>query len=322
MKIFFRHPWRDASLPSLIYEEDNGRIAGCLGVMPRPMLLNGRLIRAAISHHFMVEPDSRSTLAGLRLAKAFLAGPQDLSVADGGDASRKIWEGCGGTTSLLHSIHWTRLLRPTRYILSFLRRRGLPGAFAAILNPFCRLLDGLSRLIPQKPFRISKPAGLAGALDVETLLACLTQFSSGRSLQPVYDHPSLKWLLEVLDRKEGRGSFQKAVVRNTAKEIIGWYLYYLNPGGISEVVQIQAKPHDIHAVLDHLFYDAWRNGAAAVSGQLDPALFHALSDNYCLFHHGDASWVLTHSRRPELLQAIHNGDAFLTRLEGEWWIGF
>jgi hypothetical protein len=28
------------------------------------------------------------------------------------------------------------------------------------------------------------------------------------------------------------------------------------------------------------------------------------------------------SKKPEVLSAIHRGDAFLTRLEGEWWARF
>jgi hypothetical protein len=31
---------------------------------------------------------------------------------------------------------------------------------------------------------------------------------------------------------------------------------------------------------------------------------------------------MVHSNKPELLHAIHRGDAFLTRLEGEWWMRF
>ncbi len=320
LEIFCRHPWYDDALPSLVYEH-HGRIIGCLGVMARRMLFHGRPIRAAITHHFMVEPGSRSTLAGLQLAQVFLSGPQDLSIAEGSDLSRKIWEGCGGATSLLYSLHWTRPLRPARYVLSFLKRRGLPGALASMLKPMCSPLDALARLVSRKPFHLSMPSVSAGELDVETLRACLAECSRDRSLQPAYDERSLRWLIEILDQKKGRGTFQKVAVRNAAREIIGWYLYYLNPGGVSEVVQIAATPQAIHAVLDHLFYHAWRRGAAAVSGQLDPAFFHALSNHYCLFHHCNGAWLLMHARDAMLLQAIDRGDAFLTRLEGEWWIG-
>jgi hypothetical protein len=31
---------------------------------------------------------------------------------------------------------------------------------------------------------------------------------------------------------------------------------------------------------------------------------------------------LAHSRHPEIVAAIQQGDAMLTRLEGEWWLRF
>jgi hypothetical protein len=100
---------------------------------------------------------------------------------------------------------------------------------------------------------------------------------------------------------------------------LGWYLYYAEPGGIGEVVQIAARDGSVDDVLDHLFYDAWRHGVVALSGQLQPRLLRALSDRSCLFRHGGA-WMLVHARDPELISVIHRGDAFLTRLDGEWWI--
>jgi len=42
---------------------------------------------------------------------------------------------------------------------------------------------------------------------------------------------------------------------------------------------------------------------------------------YCLFHRR-GYWTLIHSKKPDLLEAIHRGDAFLTRLEGEWCLRF
>src|SRR5712692_1954032 len=72
-RIFLRHPWYAESLRSFVYQENGGKVAGCIGVMPRPMSFNGRGITAAISHSFIVEPGSRSTLVALELAKSFLS---------------------------------------------------------------------------------------------------------------------------------------------------------------------------------------------------------------------------------------------------------
>src|SRR5437016_843741 len=113
-KIFFDNPWLEENLPSLVYEEGK-KFIGFLGIIPRRMLLRERPILLAVSNHFMVDRSSRSTLAGFELMRTFFAGPQDLSLAEGGGNSRKIWEGLGGVTSLLYSVNWTRPLRPARY---------------------------------------------------------------------------------------------------------------------------------------------------------------------------------------------------------------
>ncbi len=74
-------------------------------------------------------------------------------------------------------------------------------------------------------------------------------------------------------------------------------------------------------VLQRLFEDAWRQGAIALRGRLDPAHIQQLSDRHCLFRR-EGPWTLMHSRDPEILAAIHQGDAFLTRLDAEWWMRF
>jgi len=140
-------------------------------------------------------------------------------------------------------------------------------------------------------------------------------------LRPEYDHRSLQWLLEMAAQKNRPAALRKVVVHGAGQETLGWYLYYVNPGKASEVLQIVAKDTSVPEILDHLFYDARLQGTVALSGRLDPRFMRDLSERHCLFHFG-GSWMLVHSRNSELLQAIHRGDAFLTRLEGEWWIGF
>ncbi len=320
-EILCRHPWIDPSLPSLVYEED-GRIVGCLGVMPRRMSIAGLPIQAAVSHSFMVAPSSRASLAGLELGKAFLSGRQDLSLAEGGDRSRRLLQGFGGTTALLYSLHWTRPLRPSRYALSFLRRRGLPSVLAGALAPLCYAADATISWIHPEPLR-PPPAGVsAEELDCRTLLRGLPVVSRCRALRPEYDAESLHWLLSLLSRKKSRGALQKIALRDGSRETIGWYMYYLNPGGISEVVQIAGREGRFGDVLDHLLDHAWRRGAVAVSGQLEPQELQTLWARSCVFHHDGASWALIHARRRDVLEAIHRGDAFMTRLEGEWWIGY
>lgn len=317
--ILLDHPWYDDAIPSLVFEDEGGRIVGCIGVMPRPMSFNGRKIIAAVSHSFIVEPGSRSSLAALELARHFLSGPQDLSMAEGSNVSRRIWELSGGSTSLLYSMSWTRPLRPSRYALAFLSRRGLSPAFGWVLKPFCRLIDGVTPLISRTPFHLRRPLNSEEELDGETLRQNLADFETDRTLHPHYDGNSSSWLLQMLARKKNRGTLQKVNVRD-GRRTLGWYVYYENFDDTGEVVQIGAKENCIDRVLDHLFYRAKRNGLVAVTGQMDPVHFHALARKHCLFHHDGGSWMLIHSRHLDIVDAIHRGDAFLTRMDGEWWI--
>ena len=87
------------------------------------------------------------------------------------------------------------------------------------------------------------------------------------------------------------------------------------------MLQIAATPSSVHDVLDHLFYQAWRQGALAVTGRLEPRFLQALSDKYCLFHRR-GPWMLVSAKKPRLVQSFLNGDAFFSRFDGEWCLGY
>lgn len=317
-ELFCENPWSNGAPSSVVYE-DNGRITGCLGVMPRPMSLGGQPIRAAVLHHFMVHPQARGR-TGLQLLKSVFSGPQDLFIAEGNESSRKVWEGFGGKAPLSYGLRWTRPLRPSQYVLSYLKHRGLPVSVGHVLAPLCHGFDKITSRLSAQPFRPIPNRTFIEELNEDGLLACLSEVSACRSLRPVYDKPSLKWLIERLAQKKDAGIFQKGLVRGENLKVLGWFLYYRNPNGISQVVQIGAKPGFHHEVLERLFYDAWQSGSVAVSGQLDPATIHEFRDKYCIQYLVKDSCTLAHTRRPEVADAINQGDAFLTRLEVEWWI--
>src|SRR5258708_9765268 len=100
------------------------------------MIFQDKPIRVAIGTQLMVSPESRG-LAGRRLVRAFLTGPQDLSVSDlGNDATRRLWESLGGSVSMAHSVMWEKALRPWQLAVSRLGRRPLrPGAAPAPQPP-------------------------------------------------------------------------------------------------------------------------------------------------------------------------------------------
>ena len=318
MRVFVGHPWRDQRIPSRVYEEPDGSIVGCLGVVPRPMTLSGRPVTAAIAHSFIVQPSSRASLAAVHLVRDFLAGSQDLAMCQGDEISRKLWEMTGGATSQVYSLCWTRPLRPSRYVLSFLRRRGLPAGAAAVLEPCCRLVDLLTPRVAGRAFALPSADSEDTEMEADAMQA-LPRVTANRALQPTYNAGTASWMLETLTANPERGGLHKRIVRD-GDRTLGWYLYYLQTDGMAEVIQIAADDTTIDTVLDHLFHQAAADGALAVSGQLDPLLFRALAGRQVVFHHENDSWMLIHARDPAIRTAIDTGRAFISRMEGEWWI--
>ena len=319
-QILLHHPWRDERLPSLVYEDSSGAIGGFLGVLPRPMWFNGRRLIAAVSHSFLVAPGSRSSLAALQLARRFLEGSQDLSLAEGNDSSRRLWEGFGGSVLPLYSLCWMRPLRPGRYALSFLQRRGLRPVVGSLLRPLSAMLDGLAPLVLPKLFRPAVTSLAAESLRPADAAAGFAQLTRSRMLRPEYNAAAFVWLLETLRANRIRGELRHTAVADQSGALRGWYVYYLRPDGVAEALQLVAGAGEGGAVFDHLLHDARLAGASAVSGALDPAWLGILAGRSCLFHHDGHSWMLVHSRQPSVLQAFHEGRAFLSRLDGEWWI--
>ncbi len=317
--LFFENPWYDADLPSLVYRENGGKILGFYGVLPRPMRIEGRPIRVAVSSQFIVDPSVRNRLAAVELQSAFFAGPQDLSFTDGAnEASRKVWEGLGGLTAFPYSVHWTRLLRPARYFLQRSKQYRLFAPLQLAMRPMSAAVDFLAARHRRSPFwQTEQPP--EEDFDWKTLFEHLPRFTVSKSLCPDYDEQSIRWLLERAAEKKSHGKLRKSLVRNSDGQIVGWYMYYLNPKGTSQVLQLVATKDTLRLVLRQLFFHAWRLGSAAVSGRVDPEFVTDLSQEHCLFNfHGPR--LLVHSKRADLREAVQRGDAFLTRLEGEWWM--
>jgi hypothetical protein len=320
-RVFLQNPAGEGPLPSLVYQESDGRIVGFVGIVPRRVVMNGHHYQAVVSSQFIVDPTSHVGIVALRLAKAYLEGPQDLSIADeANDVSRKLWEGLGGTTALLLSIYWTRPLRPARLAMSYLRRRRVFAPLAAAASPLVTVADTLATRLPGSHFRQSEPSASAGDLCGRTVLAHAPEFCDPTSLRVEYDDRTFRWLLDRAANRSAGGRLLKATLSNGQK-ILGWYICHLDRDGVANVAQLAAASSSIHEVLDHLFYHAWRRGAVAVTGRLDARFMQALSDKYCLFHRR-GPWVLIKAKKPELVRSFEMGSACFSRLDGEWSLRF
>jgi hypothetical protein len=320
-RVFLHSPWRNPALPSLVYQEPDGQVAGFLGVAPRRIVVDGRRFQAAISSQFVVERSTGAGLVAVRLAKAFFDGPQDLSISDeANDGTRRIWEGLGGTTSLVHSMHWVRPLKPARFVLSLVGRRRGCAAIAVMARPVAVIADAIATRSSFSPLYTEQPGGSLVDLTEQIFLEQFARFAGDRSLRVEYDDRSTHWLWERVRHRKPDGVLHASVLRHD-HTILGWFMYHLGRDRVADVLQIAGTRSTIHDVLEHLFHDAARRGAVAASGRVEPRFLQALSDVHCVFH-CRGPWVLVHAKQPELVRCFQGEKAFFSRLDGEWALGF
>jgi hypothetical protein len=246
-----------------------------------------------------------------------LSGPQELTITDGAtDVVHEMWAHLGGYAIHPGSLVWTRLLRPGRAVGDrWLERRGSEG-WRRVARAAWPLLDA-----PATP--ITRPAAPVDGVEAEeltprALLEHQPQVLGDARLWVDYDEPFLEWLFGEMAAVRTRGMLTRRMVRRDGR-VLGWYVVYLRSLGLSQVMQVAATNGELGTVLDCLFADAWRSGAAALEGRLEPALYEPIYRRRCLLRY--STRALFHSDDPELAAAISLGRSALTRLDGEWWMG-
>lgn len=321
-EVFFRNPWREEDLPSLVCEDREARIVGFLGVVPRKMVFRSKPIRVAVSTQLMVAPGKQYGLAAVELIRRFFAGPQDFSYTDGSnETSATLWEGLGGEVAPLLSMEWMRVFRPSRFSAELLTARPSLRPILWGAHPVLWTIDAVLARLPFGPYRFTEPSGTEQEATADSIVECWQAIPNKPALYPMYEPGSLNWLLEITATKKVHGELRKVLVRDSAGKPLGWYLYYLKAGGISSVLQVMATTGATRQLLDHLFADACRHGSIAITGAMDPHCLRPLSDRHCSFRCLGRG-VLIHSKNKELLHTVHRGNALLSRLDGEWWTRF
>ena len=319
-ELYFEHPWYRDDLPSLVYESSNNKILGFLGVLPLHMNFNGKSILAGVGGNYMVDPSLKNPLAGPRILKKFLSGPQKLSMSDtGNEIGRKMWEGLGGTISPLQSLHWIRPLRPAHLALYVAQEKAPVLKFAGLLTrPISYILDSISTTLSSSPLHLESPTGYIKEITTQEILDSIQTASVKRILTPAYTEKSLQWILQKACEKQEFGSLRSMGVYTSKHSLMGWFLYYPNSGKIGQVLQVGTKSQTISNVLDHLFQDALEMKSLALIGRMDSVFMKEFSAKLCLLFHR-SNYFMMHAKEVEILHAINSCEAYITRLEGEWW---
>jgi hypothetical protein len=319
-ELYFGHPWYREDMPSLVYETSEGKIFGFLGVLPLHMKYHGKEILVGVGGNYMVDPAIKNPLAGPRILKKFLSGPQALSMSDtGNEIGKKMWEGLGGSVSHLQSLHWIRPLKPTQLALQAIRKKASFWEITgALMQPMSSFLDGLSSTVLPRPFRLEKPSGYTREIGTLEIFDSIPAVSVKRTLVPAYTKESLQWILQKASEKNEFGRLRSMGVFRADHSLEGWFLYYPHPGKIGQVLQVSTTSRSISNVLDHLFRDAWEMKSVALIGRMDPTFMKEFTAKLCVLFHRSNYFVM-HAKELGILYAINSGDAFITRLEGEWW---
>ncbi|MEJ7894871.1 MAG: hypothetical protein WKF94_19725 [Solirubrobacteraceae bacterium] len=321
----FEDPWADPELPSLVAEDDDGRIVGFMTISARRMRLASRPVRLAVCANLCVTPEAERRATGIRLMQRALQGPQDMAVSDSAsDGARRMWMRLGGTTLPVSAIEWVRVFAPWR--------TGAQRAEARLSRPRARRALGCAAaaldratVIAAPGLLVAPPSATGGEepLTPRALVEALPAVADRVALRPDYDEAYAAWLLGELARVPARGELVARLVRRSGSpsggpgRIAGWYVYHLHAGRRCDVLTVAApNESDVELVVDHLFAHAQRHGAAALRGRLEPRLVNAVTRRRCLLRHGGPALLHTHDG--ELARAVLAGDALLTRLEGEW----
>jgi hypothetical protein len=318
-RVLLDQPWADPEIPSLVHLDHDGAIVAFQGSSVRRARFDGRPIKIACAGQLVAHPAARHRAVGALLLRAYLGGVQALTITDtASDQMRQIWTLCGGEMVHAACVEWVRVLRPLGSAEWFLRerRKAWPRPVGG------RLLGALDAAATRRIGLVSPPPApdtTAEPLTAAGLVEHLPLVGDRVRLHLDYDERYVSWLFEQLAAVSGLGAPVAHLVSEPGGRVLGWYVYYRAPRGVSQVLLVAAPDREVGRVLDHLLYDAWAAGTVAVRGRIEPRLLEPLSRRRCAMRYA-GTLALAHSRDAELLGAMASGRSLLSRLDGEWWI--
>jgi hypothetical protein len=311
------HPWADPELPSLVCEAGDGRILGFIGAHARRLRFDGDPIRMVCPGQFVTDPDHAHPAAGAMLMRTLLSGSQDVTVAEGTPSVRRMIESFGGVVLQGPSVNWTRFFRPARALGDGLLARSRHPRWRSPARPLIAAVDALAvRAVPR--LRTPPPVVRAEPLTPEALVEHMPAVLGRTRIAPDYTPAFVGWLFAEMAAVRTRGTLLRRLVRDD-EHVLGWYVAYTQPGGVGEVMQIAAGERGMPAEIDHLLHEARQSGTAALEGRLEPNLHEPLAGRGCLLRYG--ARVVAHSNDSNVVTQLAQGHSFITRMDGEWWMG-
>lgn len=323
-QLYLEAPGCDRDIRSLVHITDDGDISGFIGVNALPMSYEGRRLRAAICGSLMVEGRESDPMAGARLLKAFLNGPQDFSFSEtASEVSAQMWTRLRGIALPEYSLDWVRVIRPAAFMLDIAGQR--IGA-ARLLAPLARAFDNYSRRRMERsalrwsgvPESFTVQGGLTTSqIDEQAFAELVDPLTTQFALRPDWADGQLAYILSEAVNKPEYGETIISAVKTPRGAPIGAFLYHFRPGSVARVLQILALPGQAGPVFDCLVADATTRGAAGLRGRTQPALLEAMLGRRVAFL--NAASTVVHSRDKDIVRAFRNAEGFINGLAGEHW---
>lgn len=314
-------PFRDPTISALVHVNDHGRVNGFVGVHCVPYLIGDRHIRAAFCGALMSEDHETDPLAGARLLKAFIAGPQDVSISETANViSETMWSRLRGQAIPGYSFEWFRIFRPAGFATAMAGEKlGFLRSLAPLSRQFDRIYAGKSNLIRHSVE--PAPTGLTvEEVDQHAFADTVRQFSDVRTARPDWSNGYLDHVLSTAVEKPFFGMPVMACVKTRSGEPIGGFLYHSKPGGIGRVLQIVAAPDRLGVILNMLFTHAMEGGAVGLRGRTSPDIIAAATGRSMIL--ATISSTVIHARDASVAEPFLSGDCILTGLAGERWNRF
>ena len=323
-RLYLDMPGNDPDIGPLVHVDASGAITGFIGVNALAMRHGEARLRGAVCGSLMVADPTGDPMAGARLLKAFLAGPQDISFSEtASEVSARMWAGLRGVALPQYSLDWVRLIRPGSFLVDVAAER---VKAARLFAPLARGLDRFAR-------RRIEPGGLrwsavpeewpvqgglrAAEIDIAAFAALVEPLTRHFALRPDWAEGQLEAILSDAREKPFFGEPVFAAVEARGGKPVGAFACHVRPGRIARVLQVLALPGHEGAVIDCLIADAARRGAAGLRGRVQPALLAAMLGRRIAFTH--VASTVVHARDAEIVRACRDGDVFLNGIAGEHW---
>jgi hypothetical protein len=146
----------------------------------------------------------------------------------------------------------------------------------------------------------------------------MQRLAGKNTLVPDYDAHSFGWLMQRLAEVR---KFKRVVTAQVIHDgqPIGCFVYAIRHDNDADVVLLVALPGREALTFDHLMRHAAGSGGRALRGRLDRRFAQLVSERGLPVTLAQP-WTLVRSGRPDVLAQLLNGNAFLSRLDAEWWI--